>query len=1024
MGNPFTISYTVSDSGGSGLNRVELWRTVDKNGSPDSSKWGEVKRKSASGMGPTYGSFSDAPTIGIYWYGIHALDNANKQGNEPKGPIKVVAKALPLITWVTHGYTQYLFLPASDAPPDWVKTLAKNTQTQSGQPAFFFNWKAQSNNAGGGWAEASGELLAAKIAADDPSKSQDYHLVGHSLGTVVVSEAARRLRAWGYQVRQISYLDAVDGPRVFTTAVGVESSRFNPLVGAWVGVDRIDNYWGNGKTLPVTPNLILQGHNVDGAINRILPDEDHEGLHDFYDKTVLDPLGNRTGWYWSLNGGGWSVNVGETKTRHPLDRDGKIPRVFNGDFSAVDASQSGASFAGYEWQVCSKETKHACDGGSWDEYHGHKFVQLRERPGNKRGNFAAFLPTVSGSTGIPKLEHAPVFIPPGAAILKFNLWIEKPDAGDFLRIYINEDQNDQDGRFDRRVHEVNLNNRTTGFQEQRINISQFAGRAVRIKFTVEDPGISTVSSQVWIDDIDLDLTPRTFELLVAPAPFNGKITASGINCGAGGTGDCTAPYGAGATVELIAIPINGYRIGQWTGCQSSNGDRCVVQMTQARTVSATFTQACPLPRITAQPRDYRTEVGGIASFISAASGDPAPVVQWQVAPSGSNTFSNVPGATNMALSFRATSEDNGKRYRAVFTNTCGPAVSNEAVLTLVTPLLVSEFRFSGSGGSGDWFVELYNNTSAPLSVVGHQLGFTSATGNASFAVNLPANGVIPARSNYLITGPNYSLLGVAAPDLQVLALPFPNIGGVGVFKGAISAANRLDSVAYNSVPANASFGYFREGIAIPSLGATTAEHSWLRKLVNGLPQDTNNNQADFALLSPQGNNINGVVAALGVVGPQSSTGPKTRNDTVADALFDPIASSAAAPNRVRNITPVPNGALGTLILRRSFTNNTGAPITKLRFRIVDITNSSTGAEAELRLLSSVDAVINGKQVRGLKLEQPTMQPAGGGLNSTLAAGVITLANPLAAGASVNVEFLLGVMRGGGYRFFVNIEAAP
>jgi len=42
----------------------------------------------------------------------------------------------------------------------------------------------------------------------------------------------------------------------------------------------------------------------------------------------------------------------------------------------------------------------------------------------------------------------------------------------------------------------------------------------------------------------------------------------------------------------------------------------------------------------------------------------------------------------------------------------------------------------------------------------------------------------------------------------------------------------------------------------------------------------------------------------------------------------------------------------------------------------------------------------------------------------LAVGVITLANLLPAGQSVNVEFLLGVMRSGGHRFFVNVETLP
>ncbi|MFL6209547.1 MAG: hypothetical protein ACJ74W_11890, partial [Pyrinomonadaceae bacterium] len=61
-------------------------------------------------------------------------------------------------------------------------------------------------------------------------------------------------------------------------------------------------------------------------------------------------------------------------------------------------------------------------------------------------------------------------------------------------------------------------------------------------------------------------------------------------------------------------------------------------------------------------------------------------------------------------------------------------------------------------------------------------------------------------------------------------------------------------------------------------------------------------------------------------------------------------------------------------------------------------------------------------IRGTTLEQPPSQPNGGGFNSTLSAGTVTLATPLAAGASVNLRFLLGVQQAGAFRFFINVEA--
>ena len=63
-------------------------------------------------------------------------------------------------------------------------------------------------------------------------------------------------------------------------------------------------------------------------------------------------------------------------------------------------------------------------------------------------------------------------------------------------------------------------------------------------------------------------------------------------------------------------------------------------------------------------------------------------------------------------------------------------------------------------------------------------------------------------------------------------------------------------------------------------------------------------------------------------------------------------------------------------------------------------------------------------VQGTTLETPPAQANGGAYNSTLAAGTVTLGTPLAAGASINLQFLLGVQATGSFRFVFNVEALP
>jgi hypothetical protein len=161
-------------------------------------------------------------------------------------------------------------------------------------------------------------------------------------------------------------------------------------------------------------------------------------------------------------------------------------------------------------------------------------------------------------------------------------------------------------------------------------------------------------------------------------------------------------------------------------------------------------------------------------------------------------------------------------------------------------------------------------------------------------------------------------------------------------------------------------------------------------------------------------------------------------------FVDTTIGATAPPNRVRNFTPVTNGANGTMSIRRRFINNTGANVTRLRFRVVDIsTLTPPGFIADLRVLDSLAITVNGVNdsatcaatgtpatapcsvtVFGTTVEQPPAQSMGGALNSSLSAGTITLPTPLAPGQSINLQFLLGVQNPGSFKFFFNVEALP
>jgi len=87
------------------------------------------------------------------------------------------------------------------------------------------------------------------------------------------------------------------------------------------------------------------------------------------------------------------------------------------------------------------------------------------------------------------------------------------------------------------------------------------------------------------------------------------------------------------------------------------------------------------PVVTTQPTNQSVASGGTATFTAAASGTPAPTVQWQVSVDGGSTWIDTV-LTTTTISGMPTAFLNGWEFRAVFTNGGGTAVTNAVTLTV------------------------------------------------------------------------------------------------------------------------------------------------------------------------------------------------------------------------------------------------------------------------------------------------------------------------------------------------------
>jgi hypothetical protein len=382
--------------------------------------------------------------------------------------------------------------------------------------------------------------------------------------------------------------------------------------------------------------------------------------------------------------------------------------------------------------------------------------------------------------------------------------------------------------------------------------------------------------------------------------------------------------------------------------------------------------------------------------------------------------------------------------------------------TTVGNLIISEFRLRGPQGAQDEYVELYNPGTSPLivSTADNSEGWALASNNGTTTTGvsvIPNGTVIPAKGHFLFArnpdgtsglGPTvtYSLNSYSGNPVRTADsdtgyhLDIADNVGIAIFKTStvanFSAGTRMDSVGFSTMPA----GLFKEGNGIPAISTTTpmGQYTFYRDLSGGTPKDTGANENDFVLVDSAIETL-GTTPRLGAPGPENLDGPFQRNATIGVSFIDPgctgqgALSSACA--KARDFTPGPPlGPLGTFAIRRRFTNNSGAAMTKLRFRVVDVTTLNSpgygAGQADLRPMTGPvipAATLSGggtTAIQGLTLEEPPTQSNGGGYNSSLAAGTITLSAPLANGASINIEFRMGVQQAGHYRFFINVEALP
>jgi hypothetical protein len=365
-----------------------------------------------------------------------------------------------------------------------------------------------------------------------------------------------------------------------------------------------------------------------------------------------------------------------------------------------------------------------------------------------------------------------------------------------------------------------------------------------------------------------------------------------------------------------------------------------------------------------------------------------------------------------------------------------------AVSTKAQSLVISEFRTSGPSGSADEYVEIYNNSNSSITIAAPGIGCAlvksgAAAADPGIVVGLIPNGtVIPARGHFLFGGSTYSLANYggtnsAAPNIP-LAADIENDRGIALFNTSDPAgfilANRLDAVGSSNATVSS---LYKEGTGYIPVSGSTLNYCFQRKTKGEVVQDADNNSTDLIFIDNAATNTP-AGQSLGVPGPQNLTSPIVFGNSIRVTPADATKAPNAAPNFLREVIsdPANNSTFGTIALRFKVENIGAQAITRLRLRIDSITTAlSVPGFADLRLRNSSSAsiIVEGPTIvsaLGLTLEQPPVQSSGGGFNSSMTFGTITLGTPFAAGASLYINLVFGVQQQGLFNLIFTPEGLP
>jgi len=339
--------------------------------------------------------------------------------------------------------------------------------TGNANKIIVFDWASESDRWQGGYDEAAGDALFAMLAANNLLDSDYLHLIGHSRGAIVASQAARRIVHYGHTLNQLTLLDSEPGP--------VPLNKAGPAF-AWEGIGLVDNYYGSGTWYE---GWQLKGEPIAGAYN-VYMDKAHEAFPQWYTATIKDPNATN-GYFWRINDQSNAIPTGSPTPVIPP------PDVINGDFNygVVEFMGTGlpAEFS-------------ATTIAGWD-YHG----------GGGTGHVDTPPYWLELDWDNDLKSHNWLFAPEDAVSLLFTAKVSDSSFNDLFYVDLETLPWAPSGHIYRMYRPLSLQSETD-WRVYAVHMSEFAGSVFRFTFLIWTDGwYNPVDSEVLINDVWFEHKP-------------------------------------------------------------------------------------------------------------------------------------------------------------------------------------------------------------------------------------------------------------------------------------------------------------------------------------------------------------------------------------------------------------------------------------------------------------------------------------------------------------------------------------